>query len=163
MLIPSSCFHHKIYSANLSTFLFLRAPFTFIKLVASSLCPLLLSASPVPGDADYFPVPGGVLLSSSCTASQLVFPCTTRHLTLHKAKANWGEKSRQRPGALRVGHFSQTRAPSLHPFLGYLPLVKFLACSTSVSRARQLPHSSFNYCCKILNTRGLHKAAAGGK
>lgn len=67
---------------------FLTALLTFIKLVGSSLCPLLLSALPVPGGADNFPVPGGVLLSSSCTAFQLVFPAQCG--ILHRARQGQG-------------------------------------------------------------------------
>lgn len=90
----------------LSFFFFLTVLLTFIKLVASSLCPLLLSALPVPGGADYFPVSGGVLLSSSCTAFQLIFPAQRGIPHCARQGQGGGEKSRQGPGALYVGHFS---------------------------------------------------------
>lgn len=113
----SSCFHHKIYLANLSIFLpcFLAVLRTFIKLLLPSLYPLLLSALTVRVN---IPVLDGVLLSSSRPDVQLPVPapCSIPRCT-RWVRGEGGAGALLFGGTLLMNTGSPHVAPSLRPCL----------------------------------------------
>lgn len=136
----SSCFHHKIYSANLPLFLshFLAVLLTFLRLLLSSLCSLLPSAFTAHGEADCFPKLDGAFLPSSC----LDFQVTRLHNMdpmLCQAVEGWcGGVGR---GCFSAGHFLQTLLSSPVSLSVPIPWVLspglFNSCSTGASTTRQ--------------------------
>lgn len=147
----SSCFHHKIYSANLPLFLshFLAVLLTFLRLLLSSLCSPLPSAFTAHGEADCFPKLDGAFLPSSCLDFQVtrlhnMDPMLCQAVEGRGVGGGWAGAVSQQDTSCRP--FSPPLFPCLYPSLECWAQV----CLTAAALVHPQPGSQFSCSCRSL-------------